>query len=66
MTQSPFFDALEVARDSARSAGFFRLAEHLDDALLMAASERCEAIMAAASMPSNRAALRRAEQLVTL
>ena len=39
MTEETMLEILGSARDAARSSGMFRLAEHLDDAMLMAASE---------------------------
>lgn len=50
MEYLPFSRSITAARDAARSHGFLRLAEHLDDALLMAASEMHEAIAAAAAL----------------
>lgn len=39
MGEAWVMDVLGAARDEARSRGLFRLAEHLDDAILVAASE---------------------------
>jgi hypothetical protein len=39
MTEDRMLQVLGSARDVARAQGFLRLAEHLDDAMLMAASE---------------------------
>jgi hypothetical protein len=46
MTEDSILEMLGTARDAARSGGMLRLAEHLDDAMLMAASEYHEALAA--------------------
>ena len=43
MSEAQVLEMLGAARDAARSRGMFRLAEHLDDAMLVAASEYYEA-----------------------
>jgi len=47
MYESPFLQTIETARAAARASGLHRLAEMLDDALLIAQSERCEALRVA-------------------
>jgi hypothetical protein len=56
MDYLPFSSTIASARDAARAHGFLRLAEHLDDALLMAASEMHEALAAAAAVTTEAAA----------
>lgn len=43
MSEAWVLDYLGEVRDAARARGLFRLAEHLDDAVLIAASEYHEA-----------------------
>ena len=40
MSEAWLLELLAVTRDASRRAGYFRLAEHLDDAALLALSER--------------------------
>ena len=47
MSEAWILEVLGTVRDVARSQAMIRLAEHLDDALLVAASEYHEAIFAA-------------------
>jgi hypothetical protein len=45
MTEAWFLELLGSVRDVARSHAMIRLAEHLDDAMLVAASEYHEAVL---------------------
>jgi hypothetical protein len=47
MYDSPFLQAIDAARAAARASGRFRVAELLDAALMMAESERQEALAVA-------------------
>jgi hypothetical protein len=48
MSEAWVMELLSGARDMARSKGLFRLAEHMDDAMLIAASEFHESTLAVA------------------
>ena len=51
MSEAMVLEMLGAARDAARSRGMVRLAEHLDDAMLVAASEYYEAAEGAGIEP---------------
>jgi|AACY02.2.fsa_nt_gi hypothetical protein len=44
MSEAWVLEVLADARDKARAGGLLKLAEHLDDAMLLAASEHHEAL----------------------
>lgn len=50
MSEAWVMELLSGARDVARSQGLYRLAEHMDDAMLIAASEFHESTLGAAEL----------------
>ena len=53
MSEAWFLELLGSVRDVARSHAMIRLAEHLDDAMLVAASEYHEAMLVLESQTDN-------------